>query len=163
MTKVNVFVKERMEMISIWHKAALHRKSIGNKDWEKTFMSPITWENLRTALSGFLGYCNYMLINFPHIHYICALSGNTSVIESIFSEQRAMGNENCQRFTSGVATLDVSKAHNSLIGKKTYDPEQAKTTSIGKDLSPLELTNLEKERTTWIKQWDDLEYVNLSE
>ena len=64
------------------------------------------------------------------------VSANTSVIESIFGEQRAMGNENAQGFSKGVLLIDLTEACHSLDTMKTYAASDAKTGDMGNDLDP---------------------------
>lgn len=99
-------------------------------------MSSITWGNLRASIVGFLEHSKYMLMINPAIHFICALSAKTSVIESIFGEQRAMGNENPQRFSKGILRIDLSQAYHSLDTTKTYDTIDAQTGNMGEELNP---------------------------
>ena len=158
--KVYRFVEHRLNKIGIWHQAAMDRRST-DKGWEKTFMSSITWGNLRASIVGFLGYSKYMLGRYSEIRFICALSANTSVIESIFAEQRAMGNENPQRFTKGILMIDLSKAYHSLDTTKTYDSIDAQTDNMGKELDPASAIKIEKEIQTWIKEWSEVVHENI--
>ena len=102
--------KDLLQYFGDWKISQLKRRKLGNSDWEKSFMAPQTYKNLRLCVGGFFHFARYMLNEvFPGeengLTYIPMLSANQSLLEGKFSCQRLTGHDKGDTYSKGITTV----------------------------------------------------------
>ena len=65
------------------------KENWGDKKWEQTFLSPITFYNLCHGICGFIEYAKYILDHYDHVKYIPFIHSNTSSLEAhLYSDRK---------------------------------------------------------------------------
>ena len=69
------------------------REELNESEVDKYFISLITYNNMKTLVSGFVQYARCIIENDKQTIYIPALYSNQSNLESLFSRIRFMGKD----------------------------------------------------------------------
>lgn len=110
---IEQFLHQRMTYFTKW-KNSVEDKNASN------FIAPVTWQNLKMTIYGFIGYSKQVLK--LGIEYIPMLHLNTSVLEATFSSIRALGGRDaisygsrlsCRSATNAMDNLDKGGAYSS--------------------------------------------------
>ena len=109
---------ERRRKINLW----------GDKAWERSSISYITFSMLMKSVEGFLDYAHYVL-DEGFAEYVPYLHSNSSVIESFFSMMRAHNADTPHGYINACGVVDVTKANDYLANNKMY--EKSDETCIG--------------------------------
>ena len=107
------------------------------KGWQKHFLAPVTYLNMRIGFCGFLLYARYLLDASVTTLFVPFLHSNTSIIESLFSQIRSMNRDTPTKYAAGAGTADttLAKFH---IGKSQYgSSELVDSTSPCKNLDKI--------------------------
>lgn len=120
-------VKDMLKYFEDWKLAQLQRKAEGNRNWERTFIAPQTWKNLRICFSSFFHFSRYMLetVISPEdgITYIPMLLSNQSALEAKFSSQRRTGHDSNGSYSAGISVKSQRQANRTLTSKSAYCAE----------------------------------------
>ena len=125
-------IKKILNYFKYWNECKHERSKKtdlwGDKLWEKSFMSDITFGMLITSVEGFLDYAHFVL-GEEFANYIPYLHSNSSVIESFFSVMRAHNADTPHGYIHACGVVDVTKANDYLNNNKMY--EKCDETCIG--------------------------------
>ena len=162
--------KDLLQYFGDWKASQLKRRDLRDSDWEKSFMAPQTYKNLRICVGGFFHFARYLLNEvFPGeegLTFIAMLSANQSFLEGKFGCQRLTGHDKGNTYSKGITTVMQKSATVALAGKG-YDindcakiSEDTNVTALGsaffvKHLHSAEtkLSELKEQRSKNSKQW----------
>ena len=97
------------------------KENWGDKKWEQTFLSPITFYNLCHGICGFIEYAKYILDHYDHVKYIPFIHSNTSSLEAHFSLMRFLNADTPSKYRRTVNIADNSSAMDIFVGNKMYE------------------------------------------
>ena len=107
-SNLKIYLEEKLNYFHQCREAQISRKTTISY-WEKTFISPVTYNNLRVLVSGWFGYAS-TLISCSDA-YASALSSTSSCLELEFCDVRSRSNNsavNSQTYTSAVCGVNVA-------------------------------------------------------
>eukprot|EP00984_Skeletonema_dohrnii_P030078 scaffold21210_cov78-Skeletonema_dohrnii-CCMP3373.AAC.1 len=118
---VESLVKDLLSYFDDWKAAQMKKKSAKVDGWERMFLAPQTWKNLRHSLCGFVHFSRYMT-GSRKVEYVPALVSNQSSMELVFSRQRRTNHDSATTYSSGISSMSMksSIAHNT---GRSYDAD----------------------------------------
>ena len=136
-----------------WRKAALKRKDDNYDEWDRTFISQQTFNNLRIQISGFFQFAKLMLDSPKGPEYVPFLYSITSSIEAHFSQMRATGSDTARSYQSNIGVQTVTSTMKNLEKSGMYTVDD---TEYGMEVNTLQhgISKLEEYRQLTIANWE---------
>ena len=109
-------MKAHLTYFEKWREYSISLKKNYDEEWEKTFMSQQTYNNLILQVAGFFHCARYVseIDTNEDIKFIPFLNSNYSSLESHFSEIRAQGDDTPKKYIVGIENIEYRKAAVSL-------------------------------------------------
>ncbi len=99
----------------------------------KSFLSMITYSDLRICVSGFFAYAHLVLES--GIEYVPMLHSNTSTLEALYSTVRSMKKESARDYAKAVSTINAGSETAALHGNRCKSYSE-------KDIVPIPKRNI---------------------
>ncbi len=99
-----------------WKSAQLKRKAAKIDGWEKTFLAPQTFKNLRYSCCAFIHFSRYFT-QTTDIKSVPCLASNQSSIENVFSCQRRTGHDKASTYSSGIGCMTTKASIAQSTGR----------------------------------------------
>ncbi|KAL7546687.1 hypothetical protein ACHAWF_017274 [Thalassiosira exigua] len=104
-------------------KKQLQRKSDDVESWEKSFLAPETWRNLRITCRGFFAYARYLIQHadyaetdsVPKFRAVNPAHSNTSVLEAWFATVRNHRQDSPSGYNSIITGRDLIKSNDAKV------------------------------------------------
>lgn len=122
------FIQDVMKYFDDWKEAQNRRKAKEDPNWETSFLDRITYNNFRSAICGFVGFCKYVLESVRNDTdrgdnlYIPMVFGNQTSLEGFFSVIRARRLDSANDVGTMVTTTTTTSAVASMK-KSSYNSE----------------------------------------
>eukprot|EP01032_Pedospumella_encystans_P009158 gene9158-10812_t len=124
---VEAFLRQQLQWFQQWR---MQTRSTRDTDplWELRTIATVTYNNLRTTICGYMGFCKYMFGYRPATldasYYLPVLFANTSVLESYFSQLRGIRHQtkiDARGFQSNGTLMTLDKSSSALDDNNAYE------------------------------------------
>jgi hypothetical protein len=127
-------IRRRLVFFEKWRVDQLQKRAAKSSKWEKSFLSHVTYLNMRIGLCGFFTYARYLLKESLTTTFVPFLHSNTSIIEALFSQIRRMQRDTPPKYAAGAGTADTTLAHLHVNNGMYSSDDLADTSSPCKTL-----------------------------
>lgn len=110
-----IYLTEKMTYFEKWKLSCKGKKA-------SNFLAPVTWQNLKMSVYGFIGYAKQVLTN-RLANYVPMLHSNTSALEATFSAIQSLGGQNAASYKSRIGCRSATDACRVVNKSKSYNSE----------------------------------------
>ncbi len=151
-------LRSRLGFFDMWrgdqieYRDELRSTSPKSRTWEKRFLAPVTYLNMRIGICGFVKYAKLLLRESEKINSVPFLHSNTSIIESLFSQIRRMQRDTPSKYPAGAGAADTTLAKLHLDNGMYSSEDLEKSVSPCKTLERVTM-RMDLKRDELVDSW----------